>query len=320
MDASNEAKPLLLVRSGGRSAVPEWQATFAALLPEIEVLGWGDPAIDPARVRYVLVWEPTPGRLAQYPNLELIFSTAAGVDHIIRDPEYPAHVPVIRMGADDMGQTVGEYVCLGALMILRDMPRIMAAQRAAHWERFETERTARMARVGIMGMGQIGQASARMLQGIGFPVHGWTRTQTEAGGVKCFAGMGALDAFLGCTDILVGILPDTPETRGLMNAERLVKLPRGAGLISVGRGTLIVMQDLLSALDTQHLSLAVMDVFDPEPLPANDPAWRHERIVVSPHLAGFVSKHARAEWVAQCLARQKAGQALENVYDKERGY
>lgn len=320
MDTSNEGRPLLLVRSGGRSAVPEWQAIFAALLPGIEVLGWGDPAIDPTRVRYVLVWEPTPGRLAQYPNLELIFSTAAGVDHIIRDPDYPAHVPVIRMGSDEMGQTVGEYVCLGALMILRDMPRIMAAQRAANWDRFETERTARTTRVGIMGMGQIGQAAARMLQGIGFPVHGWTRTQTKAGGVTCFAGMNQLDAFLAGTDILVGILPDTPETRGLMNAERLAKLPRGAGLISVGRGTLIVMPDLLKALDTQHLSLAVMDVFDPEPLPASDPAWRHERIVVSPHLAGFVSKQARVEWVAHCLARHKMGEALANVYDNGRGY
>jgi glyoxylate/hydroxypyruvate reductase A len=314
------ALPILLVRSGGRAALPEWQAVFAEALPGVEIRGWNDPAVDPARVEYVLVWEPTPGRLATYPNLRLIFSTAAGVDHITRDPDLPRHVPIVRMGADEMAQTVGEYVCLGALMILRDLPRIVAAQREIHWERFEPSRTARATRVGIMGMGGIGQVAAGMLQGIGFPVHGWVRTQRAQGGVRCFAGPGELDAFLACTDILVGILPDTPETRGLLNAERLAQLPRGAGLVNAGRGTLIVMPDLLAALDSGHLSLAVLDVFDPEPLPADDPAWRHPRVVVTPHLAGFASRRGRALSVARGIAQFAAGEPITNLYDAGRGY
>jgi len=320
MDDTKAGSPVLLVRSGGAAALPAWQSAFAAVRPDLDVRGWNDPDVDPASVRYVLVWEPEAGRLAQYPNLEVIFSTAAGVDHIIRDPHRPLHVPVIRMGADDMAQTVGEYACLGALAILRDLPRILASERRQNFERFEGTRTARTTRAGIMGMGKIGQATAHMLQGIGFQVHGWTRTPRGGEGVRCYSGPAELDAFLAATDILVGILPDTPETRWLLNAERLAKLPSGAGVVNVGRGTLIVMRDLLAALDSGQISTAVLDVFEPEPLPPGDAAWTHERILVSGHVAGFASREGRAEWVAQCLARHEAGLVMGNIYDPERGY
>ncbi len=312
---------MLLVRSGGAAALPEWQAAFGRLLPGVEVRGWDDPDVDPARVEYALVWEPEPGRLARYPNLRVVFSSAAGVDHILRDERRPAHVPVVRMGADETAQTVGEYACLGALMVLRDLPRIAAAQRAGRWEPFEPARTARTTRVGIMGLGRIGGVVAGMLEGIGFPVHGWARTPRPAGaGVRCFAGPEALDAFLAESDIVVAILPDTPDTRGLLDARRLARLPRGAGIVSVGRGTLIVMADLLAALDAGQVSLAVLDVFETEPLPAADPAWRHERVVVSAHVAGYASRAARAEWVARCVGLHRAGASLPNLYDPGRGY
>ena len=320
MPDTKAGPPVLLVRSGGDKAVPGWQKAFAALLPDLEVRGWNEPDIDPDRVRYVLVWEPEPGRLASYPNLEVIFSTAAGVDHIIRDPHRPLHLPVVRMGADDMAQTVGEYATLGALAVLRDLPRILADERRLHWERFEGTRTARTTRCGIMGMGKIGQATARMLQGIGFQVHGWTRTPRTGESVPCYCGPGELDAFLAASDILIGILPDTAETRGLINAERLAKLPAGAGVVNVGRGTLIVLPDLLAALDSGHIATAVIDVFETEPLPVDNPAWTHPRLLLSGHLAGFVSFEARAEWVVQCLNQHWAGETMGNIYDPERGY
>jgi glyoxylate/hydroxypyruvate reductase A len=312
--------PVLLVRSGGVASVPEWQALFAELGVAAVVQGWDDPTVDPARVRYVLVWEPEIGRLATYPNLQVIFSSAAGVDHITRDPHLPRHVPIVSMGAEEVAQTVGEYVCLGALTILRDLPRIMAAQRAAKWDAFESGRTACGTRVGIMGMGRIGLRTARMLEGIGFAVHGWTRTPRPGDGPASFTGAAELDDFLARSDIVVGILPDTPQTRGLMNAERIGKLPRGAGLISVGRGTFTVMPDVIAALDAGQLSLAVLDVFETEPLPPEDPAWRHPRIVVSPHVAGGASRRSRAEAVAAGLRQHAAGERIDKTYDPERGY
>lgn len=260
------------------------------------------------------------GRLAGYPNLRVVFSAAAGVDHITRDPARPPHVPIVRMGADEMAQTVGEYCCLAALAILRDLPRMLRAQAERRWDHFDPPRTARTTRVGILGLGRIGQATASMLRGIGFPVSGWSRTPKDVPGVATSAGPDALAGFLGAADILVAILPDTPDTAGLLHAGTLDLLPRGAGLVNAGRGSLIVLPDLLAALDRGQVSRAILDVFPTEPLPPDDPAWRHDRLTVTPHAAGFASHAARAAWVADCIRAEQAGEALRTVYDPARGY
>ena len=313
-------KPILLVRSGGAAALPEWQSAFATVMSELEVRWWDDTTIDRKSVNYVLVWEPEPGRIATLPNLRAVFSTAAGVDHIVRDPDLPKHLPVVRMGADEISQTVSEYVCFGALACLRDLPRMMAHQAERRWETFHVKRTARQVRVGIMGLGRIGLASAAMLSPIGFTVHGWSRTAREAGPVRCRAGMEQLEAFLAESDILVGLLPDTLETRGLMDARRLALLPHGAGVVSAGRGTLIVQPALLAALDSGALSCAVLDVFPEEPLPPPDPAWSHPRVIVTGHLAGNASRPARAASVAENIRRLEAGEMPPTLYDPVRGY
>ena len=312
--------PILLVRSGGEASLPQWQAAFAEVDSSVEVRWWTDQSVDPARVHYALVWEPEPGRLAGYPNLQVIFSSAAGVDHITCDPQLPKHLPIVSMGADEVAQTVGEYVCLGALAIMRDLPRFIAAQRDSRWDHAPLSRTARSTRVGIMGMGRIGVAAAAMLRGIGFRVHGWVRTARPTQETRCFVGDGELDAFLAESDIVVGILPDTPQTRGLINARRLAEMPRGAGLVSVGRGSLIVMPDLFAALDSGQLSSAVLDVFVPEPLPPEDPVWRHPRIIVTPHVAGGASIRSRAHTAARGLAEHRSGRTLSNLVDPQRGY
>ena len=314
------ARPVLLVRSGGAAALPEWQSAFAAVLPGVEVRSWDDPAVDPARVEYVLVWEPEPGRIAAFPNLRAVFSTAAGVDHITRDPALPPHLPVIRMAADEMAQTVGEYVLLSCLMILRDALRMMRGHRAARWDAFNPGRTAQQTTVGILGLGAIGRHAAGMLRGAGFPVRGWTRTRRAVDGVACFAGPDELDTFLSGSDILVGILPDTAETRGLLDARRLAALPRGAGIVSAGRGTLIVVPDLLDALDAGQVSMAVLDVFEQEPLPADSPLWKHGRALVTAHVAGFASRQARAASVARAVAALREGREPANLYRRDRGY
>jgi glyoxylate/hydroxypyruvate reductase A len=310
---------LLLVKSGGAAALPEWQACFAEHAPGLDVRFWDDPAVDPGAVTYALVWEPEPGRLARYPNLRVIFSSAAGVDHITRDPELPP-VPIVRMATDETAQTMGEYVCFAVLSILRDAKRLAAAQAEQRWDPFDASRIAPQTRVGIMGIGNIGAACARMLRGLGFPVAGWARSRKAVAGVTTFAGAGELDTFLAQSDIVVGLLPDTPETRGLLNARRLAQLPRGAGVINAGRGSLIVMPDLIAALDAGHLAAAMLDVFEPEPLPPDDPTWRHPKIIVTSHVAGFASRPARARAVAAALAAFERGERMPNLYEPERGY
>jgi glyoxylate/hydroxypyruvate reductase A len=311
---------LLLVKSGGAAALPEWQARFAELAPGLEVRGWDDPTVDPDAVTYVLVWEPEPGRLARYPRLRVIFSSAAGVDHITRDPDLPRGVPIVRMASEETAQTMGEYVCLAALSILRDSKRLAAAQAAACWDSFELPHTALDKRVGVMGLGNIGQIAARMLRGLGFNVAGWARSPRELDGVEVHSGASGLDDLLARSDILVGLLPETPQTRGLIDHDHIRRLPRGAGIVNAGRGSLIVMPDLIAALDDGHLGAAFLDVFDPEPLPADHPAWQHPRITITSHVAGFASRRARARSVVAALAAHERGDPLPNLFCADRGY
>jgi glyoxylate/hydroxypyruvate reductase A len=320
MNGKSLIQGVMLVKSGGSAAVPDWQAQFGRHCPELEVRDWHDTTVDPESVHYVFVWEPTIGRLAQYPNLRVIFSSAAGVDHLTRDPELPRHVPIVRMGAGEAAQTMGEYVCLSALALLRDYRRIVNAQAQAKWDPFDAPRTAVQTRVGILGMGNLGKRAAAMLQGLGFQVAGWARTPRTEPGVPIAAGMDELPGFLAQADILVGLLPDTPETTGLINAERIALLPKGAGIVNAGRGTLIVMDDLIAALDSGHLSGAILDVFETEPLPPDNPAWKHPRIGITCHLAGFASRPARAAYVSEALAAHLEGRPMPNVYKPERGY
>jgi glyoxylate/hydroxypyruvate reductase A len=316
----HESSGVLLVKSGGDAALPEWQSVFADLAPGLTVRGWNDPAVDPDAVTYVLVWEPDPGRLKRYRNLRVIFSTAAGVDHIVKDRDLPRAVPIVRMASDETAQTVGEYVCLAALSILRDAKRLAAAQASVRWDPFEPPRTALATRIGVMGLGNIGQVAARMLRGLGFPVAGWAHSRKSLAEIDTYAGMADLDRFLARTDILVGLLPETAETRGLVDRHRIARLPRGAAIINAGRGSLIVMPDLIAALDDGQLGAAFLDVFDPEPLPAEHPAWRHPRITVTSHIAGYASRRARAASVVAALSACERGETPPNLYRPERGY
>jgi glyoxylate/hydroxypyruvate reductase A len=311
---------LLLVKSGGDEAVPEWQAGFRAVAPKLEVRGWNDPSVDPGAVTYVLVWEPHPGRIASYPNLRVIFSSAAGVEHIVRDPTVPRHLPIVRMVSTETSQTLGEYCCLAALSILRDYPRMIAAQAERRWDTYEPPHTALDKRVGIMGIGTIGQVAARMLGGLGFQVLGWARTRKSIDGVTIFAGDNELAEFLSACDIVINLLPDTPETRGILDAWRLAMLPRGAGVVNGGRGTAIVLPDLIAALDSGQIGAAVLDVFEEEPLPPDNPAWTHPRITVTGHLAGYASRRARAASVAATMAALERGETVPHLYDRARGY
>ncbi len=171
----NTAAPLLLVKSGGPQALPEWQQHFQAFAPELEVRGWDDPAVDPARVEYALVWQPEPGRLARYPQLRAILSTAAGVDHILADSALPPGIPVVRMVTGETAQRMAEFTAMACLMAQKDMPRAIAQQRACQWEEFSPPRSAAETRVGVMGLGALGMASAQTLLHLGFEVAGWAR-------------------------------------------------------------------------------------------------------------------------------------------------
>ncbi|WP_241118956.1 2-hydroxyacid dehydrogenase, partial [Achromobacter xylosoxidans] len=265
----------LIIRSGGESAMEEWREQFKRHAPDLEIVSWFDD-VDPASIDYALVWAPDPGRLATFPNLKLIISAGAGVDHIVSDPAWPRHLRIARMVTPRTETEMAEFVLTSALMLTRDLKRAIDQQARRHWELYDSLRVAADMRVGIMGLGHLGIAAARLLAKVGFPVSGWSRGATTLpDGLPSYAGPDQFPEFLSRTDLLVCLLPATEATRGILNRDTFAHLPRGASLINAGRGSHMVTQDLLDALDSGHLHQALLDVFDPEPLPPESPLWTH---------------------------------------------
>jgi glyoxylate/hydroxypyruvate reductase A len=312
------ALAVIVVKSGGAAAVPDWQRHFAALLPRFRVVGWDDAGAAPEAVTHAVVWAPEPGRLAKFPNLKLILSSGAGVDHLA-DPALPKHVPVVRMGAPEAVARMAEHVTLSVLYHHRNWHRFADQQRRRVWAECDNpEAPAR--RVGIMGLGQLGTGAALAVAKFGFQVAGWSRTPKALPGIQCFAGPRGLAPFLKRTDILVCVLPATPETDRIINAVNLALLPRGATVINAARGSLVHEADLLAALDSGHITGAALDVFETEPLPEASPFWTHPLVTITPHVASFPGRAARAKFCAGVIEAHARGENLPNLFDAARGY
>lgn len=310
----------LVINSGGPQGLPEWQRHFREFAPGLDVCGRHEPVADPGDIGYALVWEPDPGWLASLPNLKLIISSGAGVDHILADPQRPAHVPVARLVTQATAGEMSEFVLAAALGITKEFKRFANDQATGRWETPETTRMIRDMRVGVMGLGYLGAATATLLARTGFPTAGWSRSPARLAGVESYAGPAQLPAFLARTDILVCLLPGTDATRGILGAATFAQLPRGAALVSVGRGSHMVAADVLAALDAGQLSQAVLDVFETEPLPADSPLWKHPGVIVTPHCAATPTRYERARYVADLIRRCEAGEPLPNLYDPAKGY
>lgn len=294
-----------------------WARLFAERAPAVDFRIWPDVG-DPAAVRYLAAWEPPENLTEAFPNLELVFSVGAGVDQFDFS-RIPPGVPVVRMIESGLVAGMVEYATLAVLAAHRDWLTYAAQQREAVWNPIRV-RTAGSRRVGVLGMGVLGQAVLTTLQGFGFPCAGWSRTARQLPGIDSYAGEEGLDAFLARTDILVCLLPLTEATRGILSRRLFERLPAGAVLVNVGRGGHLVEPDLLDALDGGRLSAAFLDVFDTEPLPAGHPFWRHPRILVTPHIASMTQAETSAEVVLDNLRRHREGLPLIGLVDRRRGY
>ncbi|MGI4793504.1 MAG: 2-hydroxyacid dehydrogenase, partial [Janthinobacterium lividum] len=258
-----------------------------------------------------------PDELQDYTGLQVLFSVAAGVDQLDIG-QLPDHVPLVRMLEPGLTAGMVEYVTMAVLALHRGMPAYLDRQRQQIWKSGPSRRPG-ASRVGVMGLGVLGCAVLSALAPFGFPLRGWSRGRREITGVECFAGAEALPAFLGGCDILICLLPLTPETDGILNADLFAALPAGTGVINVGRGGHLVEADLIAALDG-HLSAAVLDVFDSEPLPAENPLWTHPQIWLTPHIASMTQPEGGAEAVIANIRAHRRGEAMTGLVERHRGY
>jgi glyoxylate/hydroxypyruvate reductase len=312
---------ILLVATGWDKG--EWKRAIEVRAPHRAVRVWPEDPGTPEEIAYVCAWRPPPGLLAQFGNLKAVFSLGAGVDHLVADPRLP-NVPLVRVVDRDLTARMTEYVVLHVLLHHRRTLVYQAHQRDCLW-REEPQPAASEVAVGIMGMGVLGRHAAEVLTRLGFRVAGFSRTAGPTAEITNFHGPNELDRFLARTEILVSLLPHTPATERVLDLTLLRKLKRngalgGAYLINAGRGKLQVDEDILAALDEGTLAGASLDVFPTEPLPRENPLWKHPQVIVTPHNAAVSDPSAIAGNIVEQIERFERGLPLQNVVDRTAGY
>lgn len=310
---------MAILLSTKTSAMEAWRDALLAVDPGLDIRLF-PAAGDPADIEAAVVWTSHDmAELRRYPNLRLIVSMGAGVDHLMRPPGPPPGIPVARLVDERLTQGMTEWVLLNVLRFHRQDAEYRAQQAARIWDELPAPDTA-LRRIGILGLGALGGNAARRLLALGFPVMGWSRRPKDFPGVETFHGEDGLAAMLGRSDILICLLPLTPDTRGVLNARTLGLLPRGAFLLNAARGGHVVQDNLLAALDEGQVAAAALDVFEPEPLPADHPFWSHPQVVLTPHAASITIPRSAAPQVVENIHRARAGLAPINQVDFGAGY
>lgn len=309
--------PELILKVGDR-VFDQWQQEITEHLPDYKVHRWSQN-VNRDSVRYACVWQPESGELRRFSGLKAIFSLAAGADHVLCDPALPAQVPIVRIVDSVFIERMCEYVLAQTLWIHRDLHRYRQQQSNERWQP-AFAKLSRERKVGVLGAGKIGSPVAQMLSSFGFDVVCWRYSDQPVNHVKTFHGQQQLGAFLSQSEILISLLPFTPDTESLINLQLLEQLPTGAGIINVGRGELLVESDLIAALDSNQIAVAILDVFRDEPLPDNHLFWRHPKVVVTPHVASLIDPVSGARALCREIAALDAGEVSDNIIDRQRGY
>ncbi|WP_224705643.1 2-hydroxyacid dehydrogenase [Devosia aquimaris] len=298
-----------------------WATKLRDALGGYRVVQRGDD-FDPREVRYIFVWKPKADAFDGLTGLRAILSLGAGVDALLKHKALP-DAPIVRFVDADLSQRMSDYVVAHVTMHHRLYTRFRADQTARRWTQLYPP-AASETTVGIMGMGVLGQDAAKRLLPLGFTLRSWSRTPKTIDGVTGFAGQENFDDFLAGTDILVNLLPLTPETTGILNLETFRKLRRkldgGPAIVNAARGGHQKEADIVAALTDGTLGAASLDVFETEPLPQDSPLWAIENCYITPHIAAISSETTGVRYFSQMIRDHEAGKPLINVVDRQRGY
>ena len=292
-----------------------WIPGLQSALPGASVTLWepGAPQAD-----FAVVWKPPQQLLDEQSGLKAIFNTGAGVDALMK-LNLPQGVPVIRLDDAGMSVQMAEYVCHAIIRHFRELDGYEADMGQGKWS-FRKPRSRVDYPVGVLGLGVLGERVAKALAQFDFPVNGWSRSPKAVPGIQSFAGEDQLDAFLAASRFVVCLLPLTPDTENLLNAQRLAKIRPGGYVINVARGAHVVDADLLAAIASGHLAGATLDVFRVEPLPQGHAFWNHPKITVTPHTSARTLRSESIAQIASKIGALQRGDAVAGRVDAARGY
>ncbi|MGD1905874.1 MAG: 2-hydroxyacid dehydrogenase [Leptolyngbyaceae cyanobacterium] len=295
-----------------------WLGALRQVDSSIDIRLWPDDQ-PREQVDFILTWAHPPGVFQQYPNLRVISSMGAGGDALLQDPEIPTDVAIVRVVDSALVADMESYAIAAVINHVRRFPGYSQQQQQRQWQTLMAlpiqETT-----IGVMGLGQIGGAIAQRFASLRFPVRGWSRAPKDIPGIQSFYGKAGLNTFLAETQILICLLPLTPNTRHILNTHTLSQLPTGAYLINMARGGHLIEADLITLVDKGHLSGACLDVFQTEPLPENHPFWSHPNITVTPHIASITQPTSVAAQIIENYQRLQTNRPLQNRMDRQQGY
>ncbi|TWX73495.1 2-hydroxyacid dehydrogenase [Colwellia sp. C1TZA3] len=296
-----------------------WIAALNQALPDENIIAVTE--LKPADKKHCLlaiVANPNTELLAEFENLTWLHSIWAGVENLMMSLA-DSPIDVVRLIDPTLSRAMSEAVLAWSLYLHRDMPRYAKQQHNKHWQQHQLV-PASERRIGILGLGELGQVSARQLQQNGFKVMGWSRTAKKIPNIGTYSGNSGLAEMVAQSDILVCLLPLTPTTRGMVNKKLLAQLPQGSAVINFARGGIINTDELLNALNSKHLSHAVLDVFDHEPLSIDSGLWQHPDITILPHISAPTNLNSACDIVAKNIISFRATGQIPKSVSKVNGY
>ena len=308
---------LIDIKQPGWMEDEELQADLLKFCPQCDIRCASDPG-DLDEIEMIAVSTYEVGEALRYPNLKLVQKIGAGVNGILDDDSLPQSVQVARLKSDTPAHEIAEFSLACVLQEQRHLRQYRNNQSRWSWQAL-TPRQAEKTTVAVLGLGVIGSITAQRFQDNRFNVIGWSRTKKMLPGVECYFGDDQFPAVLKVADYVVSILPSTPETVNLFNAETFPLMKPEAVIINCGRGDLIDEAELVEALDNGLLATAILDVMQTEPLPVNSPMWRHPKIVLTPHVSGWHLGDAIND-IAENLRRLDSGEPLLHLVDRNIGY
>lgn len=294
-----------------------WFKAFNEKNPDLDIQVY--PEVEnPDDIEFAISWRHPEGIYKNYPNLKVIASMGAGVHHVLKDQTIPDDVKITRIVDENLTRDMADFALLNTLFHIRNYNFHIAQQQEKNWQ-IKAYRQPQETKVGILGMGVLGQAVAEKLNQNDFQVLGWSKSKKENKAFRSFTE-NEFDEFMSQLDILICLLPLTEETEGVLNYENLKKQPQGAKIINLARGPHVVDDDLLKLLDEEHLSSAILDVFDEEPLPKNSPYWSHPKVLVTPHVASMTDPQSVVNQIYENIENMKNGKDLKNQVDRSKKY
>lgn len=272
----------------------------------------------PGKIDLAVLWNHPKGILADFPNLRLISSVGAGVDHVFKDPYLPRHIPIMKVMDKQLMNAMSNYIIMAVLNYQRNFHEHLLNQKNEIWDQALAYKFS--LNIGFMGMGTLASDAATKLSGLGFGIRGYALSPKDIEGVDTYYGAEQLDKFLSNLDVLINLLPLTDGTRNILDSNLFNRLHKPVFLINAARGEHLVESDLLDALDKGQVVQAYLDVFNEEPLPQNHPFWNHPNIFVTPHIAAITNPKSAVKLILDNYERLQKGQELVHLVDRKKQY